>query len=102
MLIYFKCITAERCALIMGVKEKLAEKSGLPKEIILNYPKLVLVGEQELEIENYKGIVEYSDTLIRLNTFLYVLKIEGENLCINLVTADYISIRGKIKGIQML
>lgn len=86
----------------MGIKEKMAEKAGLPKEIVLNYPKIVLIGENQLEIENYKGIIEYSDTIIRLNTFLYCLKIEGENLVLGSITQDYISIRGKIKGIMMM
>ncbi len=86
----------------MGIKEKLAEKSGLPKEIVLNYPKLTLIGEGELEVENYKGIIEYSQNRIRLNTFLYVLKIEGEGLELKYVTDECISIRGKITAILML
>ncbi|MBO5453458.1 MAG: sporulation protein YqfC [Clostridia bacterium] len=86
----------------MGIKEKLAEKSGMPREIVLNYPKLTLIGNNELEIENYKGIIEYSDTLIRLNTYLFMFRIEGSELEISSVTTDFISVRGKIKGIEML
>ncbi len=86
----------------MGIKEKLAEKSGLPKEIVLNYPKLTLIGENELDVENYKGIIEYSQDKIRLNTFLYVLKIEGEGLELKYVTDECISIKGKITAILML
>ena len=86
----------------MGIKEKLVEKSGLPKEIVLNYPKLTLIGENELDVENYKGIIEYSQDKIRLNTFLYVLKIEGEGLELKYVTDECISIKGKITAILML
>ena len=86
----------------MGIKEKLTEKSGLPKEIVLNYPKITLIGENELDVENYKGIIEYSQDKIRLNTFLYVLKIEGENLELKYVTDECIAIKGKITAILML
>lgn len=86
----------------MKIKEKLARNAGLPKEIVLNYPKLVLIGENELDIENYKGVIEYSDTLIRLNTYLYILRIDGENLEITSITNDFISVSGKIKSIQLL
>lgn len=83
----------------MAFKEKLTEKTGLPKEIVLDYPKITLTGENQLEVENYKGIIEYSETKIRLNTFLYILIIEGNGLCFEHITGSFVSVRGKITNI---
>lgn len=85
----------------MAFKEKLTEKSGLPKEIVLDYPKITIIGQSQLDVENYKGIIEYSETQIRLNTYLYILIIKGEDLSFEHITSSFVSVRGKITDVIM-
>lgn len=74
----------------------------LPKEVILNLPLITLVGSEEMNIENYKGIVEYSEEKIRINTTSGVIKIEGKKLNIKQLTAEQVCINGLISKLEYL
>lgn len=38
-------------------KEVLVEKLDLPKDVLLNVPKIIVIGRNEVTIENHKGIM---------------------------------------------
>ncbi|WDC83904.1 YabP/YqfC family sporulation protein [Caloramator sp. mosi_1] len=61
------------------IKTKISESLELPKEIILNIPFIKILGNDELEIENHKGIVEYSSNVVRLRSSIGIIKIEGSS-----------------------
>ena len=83
----------------MAVKERMAELMEMPKDIILNYPKMTILGKKEIGIENIIGIVEFSDKIIRLNTHTHILKICGLNLIIKSLNGEGIEISGEITNI---
>ena len=43
-------------------REVIAEKLDIPKDIILNMPKITIIGQEEITIENHKGIVLLKET----------------------------------------
>ena len=45
-------------------KEKAAEMSGVPKDVAMGLPILTITGTDELCVENYRGITEYTDQII--------------------------------------
>ena len=57
-------------------------------------------GRQEVYIENYRGIVNYTDQLIRVQTRHCRLVIMGHRLQIDYYTADEMKIIGWIDAIQ--
>ena len=69
----------------------------MPKEISLDYSRMVLLGNKEFIVENYKGIVEYDNNIIRLNTLSGIISIEGKGLVINEINDDDVSVEGIIK-----
>ena len=81
----------------MSVRDRITEKMQLPKEIILNYPKMTVVSNKEVTIENIIGIIEFSNENIRWNTETHSLVICGNNLEINSLSLDEVVIRGKIE-----
>lgn len=83
-----------------GFKEKMTEVLELPKEIVLNVPRLTMIGMSNLVIENYKGIIEYDNTRIRLNTSLGILKITGNSLVIKEITSEDVMVDGDIQGLE--
>ena len=85
----------------MSVKEKISESLSMPKDVTMNFPRLTLLGKSELTVENFKGIVEYTENLLRLNTSTHLLKIEGERLMVLNMTSEDIEIRGIINKISM-
>ena len=51
-------------------------------------------------IENYKGILEYENFFVRLNTTIGVLNINGFNLSLNEMTDEDLIITGNIESID--
>lgn len=83
-------------------KEKVTDVLELPKEIVLNIPKLTMVGNGNLIIENYKGIIEYDNTRVRVNTGSGIIKITGNGLVIKEITSENILVDGKISSLEFL
>lgn len=84
------------------LKRNVVNALELPKEVILNLPFISLTGKEELIIENYKGIIEYGDEIMRVSTAVGVLKIEGKELLLKQLTSECIVVIGSIKGISFL
>ena len=83
----------------MKFKEKIADVIALPKEITLNLPLVVLTGRQELDIENYKGILEYTEKKIRVNTKAGLLVAEGNKFRLKQLTAENLLLTGDIERV---
>lgn len=81
--------------------KKIDEILEMPKELCSNQPKITIIGFEELVIENYKGILEYEDYYIRINTHMGIININGFNLNMEKMTGDDIKITGKVESIDM-
>ena len=57
------------------ISESIADAWGVPKEVIMNIPKLTIAGASEIYIENHKGILSYTDSGMDFRLTEYVLKI---------------------------
>lgn len=84
------------------LKEKITEVLELPKEVVLNIPKLTIFGCKDILIENYKGIIEYDNERIRINTGSGVIKITGSNLNIREITSEDVIVNGIIDSLEFL
>ena len=73
----------------------------IPKEVYSNEPKLIVTGFNEMIIENYKGILEYEDYYIKINTHIGSININGYNLKLEKMTEDNIKIIGKIESFDI-
>ncbi len=81
-------------------KRKVDELLEFPKEVYSNEPKLVITGFEELVIENFKGILEYEEFFVRINTHIGIININGYNLNLKNMTNDDIKVCGKIESIE--
>ncbi len=72
-----------------------------PEEISSNEPKITIMGFEKVMVENYKGILEYENFFIRLNTYIGVININGFNLSLNEMTDENLLITGKIESIDL-
>ena len=73
----------------------------MPNEVCSDEPKVTIVGFEKLIIENYKGILEYEDYYVRINTFIGIININGFNLKLEKMTEDDIKVMGKIESIDI-
>ena len=60
-------------------KEVLVEKLELPKDVILDIPKIIVMGRNEITIENHKGIQIFEKNKIKINTNMAPIEIKGNN-----------------------
>ena len=81
-------------------KEKIADYCELPKDVVLGAPILSLVGNRQLQIENFKNIMEYTEEHIQIQCKNYILCILGKRLLISCYTKEELSICGKIDEIK--
>ena len=79
------------------MREKMTNLLSLPKEIALNLPLILATGRNEVNIENYKNLIEFTDTKIRINTAAGAFAIEGAGLNLKQITTEHILITGKIE-----
>ncbi|MCI8641061.1 MAG: sporulation protein YqfC [Clostridia bacterium] len=73
----------------------------MPQEVYSDTPKLTITGFNEMVIENFKGILEYEDYYIRINTSLGLVNINGYELKLENMTNDDIRVTGKIESIDI-
>lgn len=85
----------------MKIIDKINHILEIPKEIYTNEPKVVIVGFNELAIENYKAILEYEEYYIKLETYIGNININGVDLRLVKMTEDNIKIKGKIRTIDI-
>jgi sporulation protein YqfC len=86
----------------VSIKEKMSELFELPKDIVLNVPKLTMIGYGDLLIENFKGIIEYDNDRIRINTNCGIIKITGSGLGIKEITSEDLMVNGTITSLEFL
>ena len=79
---------------------KLDEILEIPIELSTNNPKITIVGFERVLIENYKGILEYQDYFVRLNTYIGIININGFNVDVEEMTTDDLLVTGKIDSID--
>ena len=80
-------------------RNKLERILEMPIEVTTSNPKITILGFSELLIENFKGIIEYEDYLIKINTFIGIVIIEGDKLNLNQITENDVSVNGEIEKI---
>lgn len=81
-------------------KNKIAEASELPKDVVMGQPVVTVLGRMELNIENYRGIIEYTDVLIRIQTKAGQIRITGKDLRVEYYTNDDMKLTGRIEAIE--
>ena len=86
----------------MGLRRNVTEALELPKEILLNLPLLTLIGREDVTIENYKGILEYSEDVVRISTAAGVVRLRGKSFCLKQMTAECIVITGSVESLEFL
>ena len=84
----------------MNIKSRFTDATGMPKDVILGVPIVSITGQNEACIENYRGILEYTDKLIRIQTKLGKIHVTGKSLAIEYYNNDEMKIIGHITVIE--
>lgn len=82
------------------VKTTVSEMFELPKDIMLNLPRISMIGNNQMLVENHRGVIEYTPQKIRLNSTIGVILVEGQDMDLKNIAADDIMITGVIKHVE--
>ena len=81
--------------------ERTAEVLDIPADALAGLPKLELVGDCELRVENHKGILAYGREEIHISGGIYLIKIAGQELELRAMTGVELLITGTITQISL-
>ncbi|SJZ96344.1 sporulation protein YqfC [Selenihalanaerobacter shriftii] len=81
-------------------KNKFADFFELPKDVVLDVPRIALVGNLELNLENHRGVIEYDQEKVRIRIHKGQVIILGKELIIEELSKEEARITGYIKDIN--
>lgn len=86
---------------VLSASEQFAEIFEMPKEVVANATLIHMTGNSDIFIENFRGILSYSDNriVVKGSGFKYIIL--GKKLTIVYYTNDDMRISGKIENIQV-
>jgi len=82
------------------LRQRLANAFELPSDVVLDLPRIVLVGNIQVVIENHRGLIEYSPGRIRVGVDAGQVVLTGEGLVIGTAGAEDMIILGRITGLE--
>lgn len=85
----------------MKKKNKINSILEMPREIDKKESKITIISFDEMLIENYKGILEYDEFYIKVDTPIGIVSINGYKLTLEQITDENIGIKGTIKSIEL-
>lgn len=85
-----------------NIKKNLTHALELPMDVALDLPKIIIMGDLRVDITNHKGIIEYGQDLIRINSKLGMIRVVGEGMEIKNILMEEISIIGQIQKVEIL
>lgn len=85
----------------MKKKNRINQILEIPREIDSKEPKITIISFDEIFIENYKGILEYEEFFVKVDTEIGTVNINGYKLTLEQITEDDIGIKGTIKSIDL-
>lgn len=83
-------------------KKQFSDFFEIPNDVMLDLPKIVLVGNLQVFIENHRGIVEYTTEKVRVKVGEGEFGITGSKLMLRNIKTDEICVEGQIKKLCFL
>lgn len=82
--------------------EKTAQALDLPADAVAGLPRLSLVGDRELLVENHRGILAYGTEEIHIGGGRLVIRVKGNGLQLRAMNEAELLITGQIFGVELM
>ncbi|RSL34480.1 sporulation protein YqfC [Salibacterium salarium] len=83
-----------------SIKQWVTERLNLPEDILMDVPRLTMIGQLHLHVENHHGVLHFSKDYIRLKLSKGELLIYGENFVIKKIYPEELLLEGIISEIK--
>ncbi len=102
----FSYIWDERGSLEMKkleqMKNWLTKQIDLPVDVLMDLPRITLVGQVHIYIENHRGLLVFSDKEVRLLLKHGQLLIKGQSFVIKTILPEELLLEGMIEQVTFL
>ena len=85
-----------------NVRRMLTNTIDLPQDVMMNLPRITMIGQIHIYIENHRGLVSFSEQEVRLQLEQGQLSIMGEGLIIKTILPEEILLEGVIGSVNYL
>ncbi|RDI44008.1 sporulation protein YqfC [Falsibacillus pallidus] len=84
------------------VRTWMTKKMDLPEDVIMDLPRITMIGQIHIYIENHRGLLGFSDREVRLLLKQGQLLIKGDSFVIKTILPEEIMLEGKIGEVLYL
>ena len=85
-----------------NLMEKVSDFADMPKDITMGWAKLTFVGHRNLQVDNYRGLLSYSQENIRLAAKTADILVTGKGLAITRIEAETVFVEGDIENVEFI
>ncbi|WP_110111385.1 sporulation protein YqfC [Bacillus sp. CGMCC 1.16541] len=85
-----------------NMKRWITNHMELPADVLTDLPRITMVGQIHIYIENHKGLLAFSDTEIRVLLKQGQMLVKGEGLVIKVILPEELVLEGKINEVTYL
>ncbi|WP_127568063.1 sporulation protein YqfC [Paenibacillus xylaniclasticus] len=78
-----------------------AQLLELPQDVVYDLPRLTMIGDRQLYIENHRGVLHFSSDRLRLALSKGELEVTGTDLVIRTIWTEEVFVEGVIKNIEV-
>ncbi|MBE7034092.1 MAG: sporulation protein YqfC [Ruminococcaceae bacterium] len=82
--------------------QNIAEALDFPLDVISDIPRSEIMGNCQLSIENIRGVLDYNENCIKINTTVGIIKIDGDELFIDNISDENIFVKGRIIRLEYI
>jgi sporulation protein YqfC len=78
------------------VRNWMANKMDLPQDVMMDLPRITMIGQIHIYVENHRGLLSFTDKELRLLLKQGQLLIKGKGFVIKTILPEEILLEGKI------
>jgi sporulation protein YqfC len=85
-----------------NIKRLLVKTMDLPQDVMMDLPRITMIGQLHIYIENHRGLLAFTDTEVRLMLKRGQLLIKGNEFVIKTILPEEIMLQGKIDQVYFI
>jgi sporulation protein YqfC len=84
------------------MRKWMTQTMDLPEDVMMDLPRVTMIGQIHIYIENHRGLLTFTDCEVRLLLKQGQLLIRGEQFVIKMILPEEILLQGKIVEVTYL
>ncbi|RAV21759.1 sporulation protein YqfC [Paenibacillus contaminans] len=77
-----------------------AKMFDVPQDVALDLPRITVIGNNQLLIENHRGVIVFSEELLKLRLAKGSMEIRGKQLVIRAIYSEEVYVDGQVSDIK--